>query len=314
MKNEQVISIVVPFFNEETSLNELYSKLKGVESNLAYTFEYVFVNDGSSDGSKATISNVIKNNTNAKLLNFSRNFGKEMATTAGVNQCTGVACIIIDADLQHPPKYIPEFIKKWESGADVVVGIRKSNQGEGWIKKYGSKLFYSIINRITDTKMVPNSTDFRLIDRVVIDEFNKLSEHNRITRGLVDWLGYDKDIVYFDAEKRSDGAAGYNFIKLTRLAFNGFISLSLFPLQLAGYLGIAITLASGTLGLVVLFSKYIFSTSWGLSITGTAVLAIILVFLIGIVLICLGLIALYIANIYQEVIKRPLYVIKRDRK
>jgi len=181
------------------------------------------------------------------------------------------------------------------------------------VKQVGGWLFYKIINRISDTKLIPNSCDFRLLDRVVVNEFNRFTEKYRMTRALIDWLGFRRDFVYFNTSERIHGQAGYSVGKLFRLAFTSFITLSLFPLRFAGYLGIFITLTSGTLGLFILIETYILKDVWGLAISGTAVLAIILLFLVGIILSCLGLIALYIANIHHEVINRPIYVV-RSRK
>ena len=307
------ISLIIPAYNESPNLASLLEKISKEVADLNFDFEFIVVDDGSTDDSKATLNKLREKYPNLVSLFLSRNFGKEMATTAGINNCTSDACILIDADHQHPPKYIPEFIKKWEDGADVVVGVRKNNSGEGLIKKFGSKLFYSIINKMTDSLMIPNSTDYRLLDKAVIEEFRKMNEHNRITRGLIDWMGFERKYVYFEADRRNGGSAGYSLKKLFGLAINSFVSLSLFPLKIAGYLGIAITLLSGGLGFAVLVSKYLIKNPWGLSITGTASLALIIMFLIGIVLICLGLIGLYIANIHQEVTGRPLYIIKKER-
>jgi len=212
--------------------------------------------------------------------------------------------------LQHPIEKIPEFIEKWEGGAEVVVGVREKNRGEGLVKKIGSYFFYKIINRISDMEIVTRATDFRLLDRIVIDEFNRLTEKNRMTRALIDWLGFRRDYVHFEANERIFGAPSYGFWKLTRLAFNSVISFSLFPLKLAGYLGIIITLGSGLLGIFVMFDRYI-SKEFGFS--GSAILAVVILFLIGIVLICLGFIALYIANIHAEVTNRPMYIIRKNK-
>jgi polyisoprenyl-phosphate glycosyltransferase len=217
---------------------------------------------------------------------------------------------MIDADLQHPAEVIREFLGKWEKGAEVVIGVREKNKGESFAKKAGSFLFYKIINCISDTKIVPNATDFRLIDRVVIDEFNKMTERNRMTRALIDWMGFRRDYIFFKANERLHGVASYSYLKLFRLAFNSMISLSLFPLKLAGYLGIIITFLSGILGIFIFTSQYIMHT---MNYSGSAILAVIILFLIGIVLICLGLIALYIANIHSEVVNRPLYVIRKRK-
>ncbi len=307
------ISIVVPVFNEELNVPTLYQRLKKVLSALSYDTETLFVNDASTDGSQAVLEGIAAHDPAVKVIEFTRNFGKEIATTAGINQCTGDACIIIDADLQHPVELIPEFITRWEHGAEVVVGIRRSNRGEGFIKRIGSRLFYRILNSIAHTKLTAYATDFRLLDREVIDSFNRFTEQNRITRGLIDWLGYRRDYVHFTANERMQGIASYNFIKLLSLAMNSFVSLSLFPLRLAGYLGIIITLFAGIMGLAIFFTKYVWITGWGSSISGSAILAVIIVFLVGIVLMSLGLIALYIANIHSEILNRPMYVLRKKK-
>ena len=313
MKKHKLISIVIPVFNEEKNIYKLYFALTKVLSRTDKNFEIIFVNDGSQDKSQLKIERLKKIDSRVRLISLTRNFGKELATTAGINHCQGEACIMIDADLQHPPALIPKFIAKWEGGASVVIGVRKSNRGEGLTKKIGSRLFYKIINKISETRLVPNATDYRLLDRAVINEFNKFSERNRMTRALIDWLGFDTEYLYFDAGKRASGQANYSNFKLLRLAINSMVSFSLFPLKIAGYLGIVITLLSIPLGLFILIEKYILNDPLKLYISGPATLAVILVFLVGIVLICLGLIALYIANIHNEVINRPLYVIKKEK-
>jgi dolichol-phosphate mannosyltransferase len=188
--------------------------------------------------------------------------------------------------------------------------VRNKNKGEGLVKKIGSYFFYKIINRISDMKIVSQATDFRLIDRIVINEFNKMSERNRMTRALIDWLGFKRDYIYFDANARIHGKASYSFWKLVRLAFNSMISFSLFPLRIAGYLGIFITIFSGLLGIFMFTTNYVTGT---VDFSGPAILAVMILFLIGIVLICLGLIALYIANIHAEVSNRPLYVARKPK-
>ena len=312
MEKKKFVSIVVPVFNEERNILKLYLELIKTLSRADKSFEIIFVNDGSQDKSQFEIKKIKKIDSRVRLISLTRNFGKELATTAGINHSLGDACIIIDADLQHPPFLIPEFIKKWEEGASVVIGVRKSNKGEGLIKKAGSKMFYKIMNKISETRLVPNATDYRLLDRTVIDEFNKFSERNRMTRALIDWLGFDTKYLYFDAGKRVSGRARYSNFKLLRLAINSMVSFSLFPLKIAGYLGIFITFLSLPLGIFILIEKYILNDPLNLAISGPATLAVILLFLVGIVLICLGLIALYIANIHNEVINRPLYVIKKS--
>jgi dolichol-phosphate mannosyltransferase len=308
---KKIISIVIPVFNEEKNLPILFENLHEVIDRLPYDFEIIFINDGSSDSSLRELQTIAAADARVRVLDFTRNFGKEVAVTAGINLCRGAACLMIDADLQHPMEKISEFLEKWEGGAEVVVGVREKNRGEGFVKKIGSYFFYKLINSISELEIVSRATDFRLIDRVVIDEFNKLTEKNRMTRALIDWLGFRRAYISFEANERLHGKPGYDFIKLVRLAFNSMVSLSLFPLKLAGYLGIIITIASGLLGIFIMINRYITNE---LYFSGTAILAVIILFLIGIVLICLGFIALYIANIHVEVSNRPMYIIRKNKE
>lgn len=311
MNGKKLISIITPVYNEEKNIGLFFEKLLKVISNLPYNFEIIFVNDGSRDLSGDEIEKIVKSYNYVRNIEFSRNFGKELAITAGINNCNGDACLMIDSDLQHPIELIPEFLKKWENGSEVVVGIRKANKGEGLIKKIGSILFYKIINKIAEINVLPNSTDYRLLDRIVIDEFNRFTENSRMTRALIDWLGFRRDFIYFNANQRIHGKASYNFWKLFKLALNSFISLSLIPLKLAGYLGTFITFFSGLAGFYILLGKYFFHTPFASTFSDAENLAILILFLVGIILMSLGLIALYIANIQGEVINRPLYVIRK---
>ncbi|HXK34994.1 MAG TPA: glycosyltransferase family 2 protein [Candidatus Paceibacterota bacterium] len=310
--NVKTISIVIPVFNEENNIPLLYEELCRVWKKLEdkFNYEMIFINDGSRDGSAKAISKLTQADRNIRSLEFSRNFGKESATSAGLHHARGVAVIVLDADLQHPPKIIPEFIKHWQEGAEIVIGVRKKNNGEGFVKKAGSKIFYWLMKRIGETPLVSGATDFRLIDEKVIKEFNRFTERNRITRGLLDWLGFKTTHVYFEAPARTSGKAGYSLRKLFRLAASSFTTHSLFPLKLAGYTGFFIVSASTLVGLFVVMEKYIFGDPWGLYFSNLGLLILVILFLVGLILICLGLIALYIGNIYQEVGNRPIYVIK----
>src|SRR3989304_649175 len=305
------ISIVIPFYNEENNIPLVYRELKKILNNANYSFEIIFVNDGSTDNSSAELDKITAADHTVKAVEFSRNFGKEVAMTAGLDICQGAACILMDADLQHPVEKIHEFIKRWENGAEVVVGVRNKNKSEGLIKKAGSYIFYLTINAISETEITPSSTDYRLLDRIVIEEFKRLKEKNRMTRALIDWLGFKRDYVYFNANERLYGKPSYNYLKLFRLAVSSYISHSLLPLKIAGYLGIVITSFSTLLGLVMFVDKFFLKDPYKMYFSGTAILATIIMFLIGIVLSCLGLIALYIGNIHGEVVNRPMYIIRR---
>jgi dolichol-phosphate mannosyltransferase len=221
---------------------------------------------------------------------------------------------MIDADLQHPVELISEFIKKWEAGAEVVVGIRKTNRRAGLVKRLGSSLFYKIMRRISAVQIKPNETDFRLVDREVIDAFNRLTETGRMTRALINWLGFKRDYIYFEANDRTNGRAGYSFSKLVALALNSFVSLSLLPLKMAGYLGVFIVLGVGIFGFYVFIGKYIFEWAFPSSFSGSAQLALLITFLVGVILSSLGLVALYVAQIHNEILGRPLYIIRRKKE
>ncbi len=307
------ISFVVPAFNEAKNLIEIVKEMEmlflGALSK--YDYEIVFVNDGSTDDTQKIIEEQAGKNNKVKYLEFSRNFGKEIATTAGIHYATGDAVMMIDADLQHPVSVIPEFVKKWEQGNEVVIGIRKHRSGESLIKTLGSIVFNRMVTLVSDTKIIPNATDFRLIDRVVADEFKRFGERNRITRGLIDWLGFKTDYVEFSTDPRMFGTARYGFFQLVRLAFNTVVSHSLIPLRIAGYLGILIVIISGPIGLYMALDKYVLHNPFNFNFSGPASVGMLTLFLIGLVLMCLGLIAMYIENIHVEINGRPIYVIRK---
>ncbi len=309
------ILVVVPAFNEEKNVPLLYGELKKIFEKFQdrYRFEILFVNDGSLDDTIGEIKKLAAFDESVKYIDFSRNFGKEVANTAGLNNCKADACLMIDCDLQHPVELVPQFFEKWEGGAEVVVGIRTNNKSDSAIKRLGSAFFYKVINRISEVEIVPNTTDFRLLDKKVIEEFNRFSEINRMTRALIDWLGFRREYVYFEAKERVNGIASYSFWKLFALAINGFISLSLMPLKLAGYLGIVITFISGVSYFYILLGKYFLHMPFASTFSDSENLAILILFLVGIMLTSIGLISLYVAKIHTEVIKRPMYV-ARERK
>ncbi len=309
------ISIIIPVYNEEQSLQKLHSLFCEVLNGLRYEYELIFVNDGSSDRSQALLEEFRRADRHVRVIEFSRNFGKEIALTAGLQFCTGDAAVMIDSDLQHPIELLSQFIQKWQDGAEVVIGVRISNTGEGMVKRLGSKLYYRIMRWISEVEIVPQSTDYRLLDRSVIDAFKHFSEHNRMTRALIDWLGFRREYIYFHAAERFDGSTvRYTFSKLFRLATDSIISLSFFPLRLAGYLGSAIVVLSSLLGAFIVFEQYFLHDPLHLGVSGTGMLALLIIFLVGIVLACLGLIALYIATIQHEVLSRPLYVVRKAKK
>ena len=315
MEQEALISVIVPIYNEASNIPGFFASLGHVLMAVpGHAWEVIFINDGSKDASAAELAKLAgSGNLEVKTIEFSRNFGKEAALSAGLEEAKGAAALMIDADFQHPLELIPEFVKKWEAGAEVVIGVRKKNKNCGLIKRCGSFLFYKIIGSISRLEMRPNETDFRILDRVVIDEFKKLEERNRMTRALIDWLGFKREYIIFEANERADGHAGYSIGKLISLALNSFVSLSLLPLKLAGYLGILIVITDGPFGFYILLGKYIFHWPFATQFSGPAQLAFLITFLIGIVLSSLGLVALYIAHIHTEVLRRPLYIIRKPK-
>lgn len=309
-----VLSVVVPVFNEEAGIQRFHEQilLPNVEE-LDIDFEIVYVNDGSKDNTLEIIKHLTKNDPRVRIVALSRNFGKEIATTAGIHVARGEATVIMDGDGQHPPAMLPEFIKRWRDGAQVVVGIRTKNEKEGLIKRWGSKAFYALFNATSGAKLVPRSTDFRLIDREVREAFVEFPERQRITRALIDWLGFDRTYLEFHSPERLAGEASYSVKQLTRLAINSYISLSLKPLYFFGWVGAAITLLSLLLGTFVFIEQFALGDPLGLDFTGAALLGVFVAFMVGIVLISQAMIAAYMAHIHEQTQGRPLFVINQQR-
>lgn len=306
-----LLSVVIPAYNESEGIEEFHNNhLSPALKNLGIKrYEIIYVNDGSRDSTLEKLQGIAKIDKAVRVVALSRNFGKEIATTAGIFQSRGEATIIMDADGQHPPKIINKFINKWKNGAQVVVGVRKKEQHEGFIKRFGSKFFYKMFNGMSGSEMIPRSTDFRLISKDVKDEFIKFTERNRITRGLIDWLGFERDYVYFDSPARLAGEASYTVGQLVKLALNSFTSLSLKPLFLFGWIGLFITLVSLAVGLFIIVEQFILSDPMNLQFTGSAMLGIFVSFLVGIVLMSQGIMAVYLSHIHSQAQSRPLFVI-----
>lgn len=305
---QKTVQILIPVYNEEKNLYLLVDKLRLVFNGLKqFKYEVILVDDGSNSSTVTIELELIKKYKNIKLVRLSRNFGKEIALTAGIDHADGDAIIIMDGDLQHPPEFIPEFLKKWEAGFDIVASKRKSIEKQPILRRFGSWLFYKIINSISDFKMEPGTTDFRLLDKKVVNELKKFKERNRMVRGLIDWMGFDKAWVEFHAPERNSGESVYGYGRLMRLAINSMTSFSFFPLRIAGYLGLFIGFSFGLLLIFMILDKLTFDR---FGFTSISYIVVVNSFFIGIVLSCLGLIALYIGNIYTEVQDRSMYIVK----
>lgn len=306
----KLLSIIVPIHNEAEGIKSFVNdSLLPVAEKLSYNYELILVNDGSTDDTLKIIQSLASKNPKIKILSLSRNFGKEPALSAGLMYAKGDAVITIDADGQQPPKLIPDFIKKWENGAEIVTGVRDHYTKHGLIPKLGSKLFYKLLHLMGNRSTVPGSTDFRLVDRVVINEFNKLSEHNRITRGLIDWLGFKQEYISYIYGVRTAGKPSYSFKKLFHLAIDSFVSMSTTPLVIFGYIGVFITIGSFILGMFCIINQYILGDPLQLYWNGAVQLAIFITFLIGLLMISQSITALYISHIHAETQGRPLYIV-----
>jgi dolichol-phosphate mannosyltransferase len=287
----------------------MYERLNTITDQLIdYQWEYIFVNDGSSDESFLVLSELAELDHKNKVLDLSRNFGKEIALTAGVHEAEDIGAVIcIDADLQHPPELIPELIKKWNEGFEIVATIRTSIEKQPLLRRIGSKIYYWLMSKISGVQMESQTTDFRLYDKKVIDAFSLVTERERMFRGVMDWMGFKKVYLEFEADARLYGEAGYSYSKLWQLAVTSITSFSLWPLKLTGYFGVLITLMSGLLLSWMLINHFIVQE---LNYSTLAIVVVANTFLIGLVLIAIGLVAHYVGNIHTEVINRPLYIIR----
>lgn len=307
---KQLISVVVPIFNEELGVvkflkDELLPELK----RLPYKTEVVLVDDGSQDKTLEKIS-AIDYKANIKIVVFSKNFGKEVALAAGIFYAEGDAIIMIDADGQHPVKAIPQLIKKWEDGADVVTALRGQNTTR---HKIGSRIYYRILRMMGIKNIVPGELDFRLISRAVADEYNRFTEHNRLTRGLINWLGFQQEYIQVETKGRIGGRPTYSFRKLMALAGDSMVSMSRTPLTIFGYIGLIITIVSLVFGLFILIQQYILGDPLGLDWSGAVAMSVFVSFLVGLVLISQAITALYVAQIHVETKNRPLFVVNKKK-
>lgn len=315
----KLIGIIVPVYNESSGIAHFHNSLITALSTIKdeYKWNIFYIDDGSADDSYTILSKLESlDRYEVTPLSFSRNFGKEAAVTAGLhaaNEAGVDAAIILDADGQHPVTLIHSFIDKWNKGAEVVVGVRENSKSESFVKRIGSNLFYKSMKSFTDIEIIPGSTDFRLLDKEVLGQFTVLTEHNRMTRGLIDWLGFKREYILFDALERTHGEATYSVKKLIGLAVNSYISLSMVPLYLSGYLGMFFIVISGVAGLFITIEQYVFNDALNLNITGSAILGLLNIFLVGITLSSLGLLALYVSRTLEETKSRPLYILRKSK-
>ena len=306
-----VLSVVVPLYNESGGLMHFHESLVNVLNDSGKNYEIIYCDDGSRDNTVELVKALCAHDKRIHLLALTRNFGKEINTTAGITAAKGDAIMTIDADGQHPVELIPKFIAKWQAGSLVVIG-RRTNRQASFTKKLGSKLFYGVFRRVTGMQLDVDSSDYRLIDRSVQASFKRLTERNRITRGLIDWMGYERTYVSYDENQRLVGASPYSLRKLIKLAIDSVISLSLSPLYITAYIGAVVLPASVLLGLFMVINA-LFGDPLHLHATGGAYLSVFILFLVGILLVSQGIIGLYLSHIHSETQNRPLYIIDEHK-
>jgi glycosyltransferase involved in cell wall biosynthesis len=311
MSTGPIFSVIAPVYNEVGNIDELYRRIRDVMSSTGEPWEIVLVNDGSKDGSAEALDELYqKDPEHVRVIHFARNFGHQVAVTAGMDFARGQAVILIDADLQDPPEVIPDLIKKWREGYEVVYAVRAKREGESWFKLATASLFYRLLYRITDVSIPVDTGDFRLMDRCVVDAVKSMRETHRFIRGMVSWVGFRQTGVEYTRGKRLSGTTKYPLRKMLRFAWDGITGFSYFPLQLATYLGFGIAVLSALAILIVVYLR-VFTHAHPLE--GQATTLIVVLFLGGVQLISLGIIGEYLGRVYNEVKGRPLYVLSRTR-
>lgn len=302
------LSVVIPVLNEEENILPMYNRLKKVLESLTKSHEIIFVDDGSTDLTLDQVMTLRGKDDRVKLVSFSRNFGHEMANSAGFRSAKGDAVVIIDGDLQDPPELIGDMYRKYQQGFDVVYAKRKKRDRESLLKKATSKLFYRIMRYMSYVELPLDTGDFRLLSRRVVDELNKMDEHNRFFRGLTHWVGFNVTYVEYDRHGRHAGQTKYNYFKLMRLAVDAILSFSYKPLKIFSFMGITMSLFSFMFMLFWIFFK-VFTDR---PIEGWTSTISVILFFFGILMLQISVLGEYIARIYEEVKSRPLYIIQKQ--
>lgn len=300
------ISIVIPIYNEQDGIPELYNRLRVSVEKISSDYEMIFVNDGSKDNSLAELIRLSQQDSRVFYIQFSRNFGHQIAVTAGLDRCKGQSVVIIDGDLQDPPELIVDLYNKHKEGFDVVYAARTKRKGEGLFKKITAKLFYRIMKRITSIDIPLDTGDFRLMDQKVVAYLKQMPEQNKFLRGQIAWLGFRQTQVLFERDERKHGKSGYPLSKMLRFALDGITGFSDKPLEMVSRLGFFVSLVSFIIILYALYSHYLLNQT----ITGWTSLIISSMFIGGIQLISIGIIGEYISRINKNVMNRPIYIIE----
>jgi len=304
----KLLSIIVPCYNEQEVIKETNRRLNSIIPMIAMDIEIIYVNDGSYDNTPTMLRELADEAKNVKVINFSRNFGHQMAITAGMDYADGDAIVVIDADLQDPVEVISDMVDQWRNGYDIVYGKRIERRGETIFKKATAKTFYKLLHMLSDATIPVDVGDFRLIDRKVVDALIKMPERTRYVRGLIAWLGFESTFVEYSREPRFAGETKYSVPKMIKLGLDGIFSFSYKPLKIASVFGGTVSIISFMFLLYILIQKLINS----ITVSGWASLMAVLLFMCGMILLILGIIGEYIARIYEEVKARPQYVISNS--
>jgi len=307
--NNELLSVIVPCYNEEEVIEETYNRLTSVLKQNRINYEIIFINDGSMDKTLDILTNLAKNDKKIKIISFSRNFGHQSAVSAGIHHCKGDYAVIIDADLQDPPEIIPELLSlAKKEQANVVYGVRKKRKGETFFKRFTAWAFYKIINLLSDVPLPENTGDFRLIDKKVIEAFNQLPEKNKYIRGLISWIGFKQVPYYYVREPRFAGETKYPLSKMIQFATSALLYFTRKPLKLATSMGFMSIVVGLLLTIYVFLSLFLKPHQ---TVSGWASTIIIIIFFGGVQLLTIGVMGEYIGSIFDEIKNRPMYIIDK---
>ena len=305
--NTPEISVIAPIHNEAGNIEILVSRLTASLNSKTENYEIVFVDDGSRDNSAALLEKAARQDSRIKIISFSRNFGHQMAITAGMEFSKGKSIVIIDADLQDPPEIIPQMMAKWQEGFDVVYAVRKQRDGESLVKRITAAVFYRLLKRLTEFDIPVDTGDFRLMDRKVVNAFLSMPERGRYIRGMISWLGFKQTGITYDRAARTEGKTKFTMRKMIRFAFEGITSFSFAPLQFATFLGMTCSAVAFLMLIYVFISKFFDQQV----VRGWTSLMAIIIFLGGIQLLMIGILGEYIGRLVTEQKKRPLYIVQK---
>jgi len=305
---DPLVSIVIPAFNEELTIATTFNRLNRVLLELQIDFELIFVNDGSRDQTLPLLLRLAHDHPEVRVIDFSRNFGHQIAVTAGIDHARGDVVILIDADLQDPPELIGAFLAKWREGYDVVYAVRQSREGETWFKTWSARLFYRLLHRMTDIDIPLDTGDFRLMSRQVARTLSSIREHHRFLRGMVSWVGFRQTGIPYVRAERYAGESKYPLRKMLKFSMDGMTSFSFKPLQIATQLGMIVAMF-GFMGIILVVVEKVFLHTTAI---GWASLMVVILFLGGIQLLMLGIVGEYMGRIYDEVRDRPMYIVRES--